>query len=116
MQHPEAVGVLVAEALPRQDREDLFGRQAARALDQRVRDLGPAVGEALERVLRGVLNQLLLRQREQLGVGENRRQHGREAERWPQDSFVLHRGRCPLASCVPVARQSVSAACSMALA
>ena len=77
MQHPEAVGVLVAKALPREDGEDLFGGQAARPLEERVRDLGPAVGEPLERILRGVLDQLLLRQGEQLGVGKDRRQHGR---------------------------------------
>ena len=45
---------------PGQDREDLLRGQPARALDQRVGHLRPAVGEPLERVLRGVLDQLLL--------------------------------------------------------
>ena len=94
VQHPEAVGVLVAKTLSRQDREDFLGGQAARALDERVGDLGPAVGKPLERVLRGVFDQLLLRQGEQLGVRKHGRQHGRDENADGQDSWMLHRC-CP---------------------
>ena len=77
-------GVLVAEVLARQDREDFLGRQAPRPLDQRVGNLGPAVGKPLERVLRRELDHLILGQREQLRVREGRRQHGRDEDgQWP---------------------------------
>ena len=79
MEDLEAVLVLVPEALPRQHRPDLLGRQTARALDQGVGHLRPAVREPLERILRAECDELVLRQPEHLRVGRGR-QKKRHAE------------------------------------
>ena len=112
MEHPEVVGVLIAEPLPRQDREDLFGRQAARALDQRIRDLRPAVGKAVERILRRVFDQLILRQvnswaSETTGVSTAARQ-------MPTPRIAGFFMSVALLSRPDRRCQSVSAACNMA--
>ena len=68
VQHLEAVGPLVAVALARQHRPDLFGREALGALDQVVGHLRTPVGKALERVVGGDLDELLAGQLEELRV------------------------------------------------
>ena len=73
MEDLEAIFVLVPESLARQDREDLFGRQPAGALDQPVRHLRPAVGKPVERVVAGPRSHLLFREVEQLRACEQRR-------------------------------------------
>ena len=85
MENLETVFVLVAEPFARQDREDFFGGQTASALDERVGHLGPAIREPLERVLRGVLDHLIPRQRKQLRMREDgcQRRRGRNGDCQP---------------------------------
>ena len=79
VQHLEAVGPLVAVVLARQDRPHVLGRHPLGLLDERVRNLRPAVGEAIERVVRGDLDDLLARELEELRVDQRRRQQQRRA-------------------------------------
>ena len=79
MQHLEAVGPLVAVVLAGQDRPHVLGGHPLGLLDERVGDLRAAVGEAVERIVRGDLDDLLARELEQLRVGQRRRQQQRRA-------------------------------------
>ena len=91
MQDAEVARVLVAEAFLREDGEHLLRGKTAGALDQRVGNPGAAVGEALERVLGRELDHLVLRDREDLGLGEGGRQHGSGERERPRTvgSFIV---------------------------
>src|SRR6185436_8526322 len=74
-----------------QDGEDLFRGEAAGALDERVGNLRAAVREPLERVLGRELDQLVLREREDLRVSA-RGGHQRGGEEGKaEDRGRLHR-------------------------
>jgi site-specific recombinase XerD len=68
VQHPESTRILIPEPLAGQHGEHFLGGQAAGALNQRIGNFRAPVAEPIERVLRCVLDQLFLRQREQLGT------------------------------------------------
>jgi hypothetical protein len=52
-----------------QDRPDFLGRKIASALHEFIGYLGPAVGEAVERIVGSVFNQVLFGERDQLSAG-----------------------------------------------
>jgi hypothetical protein len=67
MQDLKSVGVLVVESLFRQHSPDFFRGKAPRSFYQVIGNFGPSIGQSVERILRGVVNQILLGKREQLG-------------------------------------------------
>jgi hypothetical protein len=86
----EVARPLIAEALLGQHGPDFLRGESAGPLDERVRDLGPAVGEPLERVLRRELDHLVPGQREELGLARQGRQRHPEARPHREDRWVLH--------------------------
>ena len=93
MKNPEAICVLVSESLPRQNGQHFLGRQPAGSFDEAIRHLRPAVGEALERILRRQLDHLLFVQGVQLRAQGDGGQQGRQANDHRESCWVRHLGR-----------------------
>src|SRR5262249_16056899 len=72
MQDLESIRVLIVESLRLQDRPHLFGRKFSGAFDQRIGNFGSAIGQAIEWILRGVVDQVLSGELNQLGFSEER--------------------------------------------
>jgi hypothetical protein len=67
MQELKSVGVLVVESLFRQHSPDFFGGKASRPFNEVIGNFRAAIGQSVEWILRGVVNQVLLGKRKQLG-------------------------------------------------
>ena len=92
MKNPEAVCVLVAESLPRQYGQHFLGRQTAGSFDEPIGYFRPAVGKALERILRRQLDHLLFVQGVQLRAQGDGGQQGRQANDHSESCWVGHLG------------------------
>ena len=104
MQDVEAVLILIAEVLARQDGEDLFHRESAGAFDQQIGHLRPPIREAFERIVDREGEHLLACELEQLRFGGGRRDEADQCG--AGDPFGNHSGSSYL--------EIVKAACIMA--
>ncbi len=56
----KSVGVLIIETLSLECGPHIFRGETAGSFDEFIWDFGPAIGEAIERILSGVIDEILL--------------------------------------------------------